>query len=430
LKTERTNLLSDEKTLARFIREILLRPDTPSLIQLVAGNGDYLILSSHIVNATPENKRDFFERLMRACRSHHVEFRRLQEKLEPVARSLGLAAHHSTQIDYYDILGVTSETDPIGIRRAFREKVYEVHPDTGSLGQEGSQAFVELHTAYQTLSDPTLRKQYDQSRQELGTWIETPNPNQSRRATNRYYYQIGCLLILLIIATFIFDFLYRQNALTGGYNAEKEGRFSTTKAHNTLSPRNENTNAMGTAAMNIGAARGTIAETPIEITDALQKNNATAKEKINSTGAMNERHGMGESTSGSLNSSEADLERTHDKTGLSKHTVYLYYAQDKDSGIVEKLADFLRRKGHAALRIQKQTHQNRGIRYFFDEDKDIALCLQSHVHDFLINFTHMKNTAVQIRNLYGVFPDTRKGSLELWIDSLNPESSGFEPAQS
>jgi molecular chaperone DnaJ len=222
LSSRRKIIPSDEKSLVRFIRDVLARPDTPSLIQLVASNADYLILSSHIVNAEPEDNRNSFQLLMAICERQHIEFRQLQEKLVPVARSLGLAKPHTTQIDYYSVLGVTPEADVSEIRRAFREKAYEVHPDTGNLGQQGNQAFANLRTAYQTLRDSTYRKQYDQSRKKLGTWIEKPTPNQNRQATNKYFCQMGGLLIILILTAFFFDFFYRQDALTVEFDSTKE----------------------------------------------------------------------------------------------------------------------------------------------------------------------------------------------------------------
>ena len=53
-------------------------------------------------------------------------------------------------------------------------------------------------------------------------------------------------------------------------------------------------------------------------------NNSKTEKQMNAVGALNEKDGRGESTSGTLNSREADVERAHDKTGLSKYVVYLY----------------------------------------------------------------------------------------------------------
>jgi len=90
---------------------------------------------------------------------------------------------------------------------------------------------------------------------------------------------------------------------------------------------------------------------------------------------------------------------------------------------MEKLAGFLKQKGYVTLKIQKQAHQHRDIRYFFDEDKASALVLQSDVYEFFSEIFYIQNKPLQVRNLCGAFPETERGSLELWIDRLDLNSS-------
>jgi molecular chaperone DnaJ len=62
--------------------------------------------------------------------------------------------------DYYDILGVGRGTGEEDIRKAFRKKAMEFHPDRNkSAGAE--EEFKEINEAYQVLSDPNKRAQYD-----------------------------------------------------------------------------------------------------------------------------------------------------------------------------------------------------------------------------------------------------------------------------
>lgn len=58
----------------------------------------------------------------------------------------------------YDVLGVSKSATPDEIKRAYRKLAAEHHPDRG--GRE--QSFKDVSEAYQILSDPSKRQQYDQ----------------------------------------------------------------------------------------------------------------------------------------------------------------------------------------------------------------------------------------------------------------------------
>ena len=61
--------------------------------------------------------------------------------------------------DYYDLLGVSRDASDSDIKKAFRKKAQELHPDK----QGGDEAkFKELNKAYGVLSDKQKRAQYDQ----------------------------------------------------------------------------------------------------------------------------------------------------------------------------------------------------------------------------------------------------------------------------
>jgi len=137
-----------------------------------------------------------------------LDFHLLQQKLTPVARALGLTLSSNVQLDYYHLLGISSEADTSVIKKAFREKAYEVHPDTSTKGHGDSEKFVELNTAYQTLCDPVLREQYNLSRHNLSRWHETPlqAPITDRMGRAVFVFQLFALVIVLVLGIFVFDF--------------------------------------------------------------------------------------------------------------------------------------------------------------------------------------------------------------------------------
>ena len=68
--------------------------------------------------------------------------------------------------DFYEILDVGSEATDEEIRRAWRRKAFDLHPDrkTGASEEERRRAEDSLkvvNRAYQTISDPFTRERYD-----------------------------------------------------------------------------------------------------------------------------------------------------------------------------------------------------------------------------------------------------------------------------
>lgn len=60
--------------------------------------------------------------------------------------------------DYYEVLGVGKSASADEIKKAFRRKAVEHHPDKG--GDEAK--FKEINEAYEVLKDPSKRQRYDQ----------------------------------------------------------------------------------------------------------------------------------------------------------------------------------------------------------------------------------------------------------------------------
>ena len=195
--------------MTRFIRQVLYLTDTPSLIQLIAADAGYLMVCREIVNDSLLKKHEAVKSIKRVCRIQGLDFHLLQQKLMPVATALGLTLASDAQLDHYHLLGISPEADSSEIKKAFREKAYEVHPDTSAQGHDDLDKFIRLKTAYQTLSDPVMRKQYDLSRQNLNRWHETPIQVTTTYRMGRaiFVLQLVALIIILVLGIFVFDFL-------------------------------------------------------------------------------------------------------------------------------------------------------------------------------------------------------------------------------
>lgn len=63
--------------------------------------------------------------------------------------------------EFYDILGVSRDVSAEELKRAYRKKAMELHPDRHGGDKEKEKLFKEVNEAYATLSDPQKRAHYD-----------------------------------------------------------------------------------------------------------------------------------------------------------------------------------------------------------------------------------------------------------------------------
>lgn len=66
-----------------------------------------------------------------------------------------------TMADYYDVLGVTKNASPDEIKKAYRKQAHAHHPDKNHGNKVSEDKFKEVSNAYEVLSDPQKKSNYD-----------------------------------------------------------------------------------------------------------------------------------------------------------------------------------------------------------------------------------------------------------------------------
>ncbi|MCA9675790.1 MAG: J domain-containing protein, partial [Myxococcales bacterium] len=70
-------------------------------------------------------------------------------------------------VDQYKVLGVDAKASAADIKKAYRKLAKQYHPDSTGGDKAKEARFKEISTAYEILSDPAKRNQYDLVRAQV-----------------------------------------------------------------------------------------------------------------------------------------------------------------------------------------------------------------------------------------------------------------------
>ena len=118
----------------------------------------------------------------------------------------------------YELLGVSRSVNNADLRKAFRQLSKELHPDTTSLPYENAtRQFQSVCEAYDLLSDPVLRANYDISLEKKNNLVSQETGIDSRvNEAGQFSKTIGVrrplsggelFSLLLLISALIFSLL-------------------------------------------------------------------------------------------------------------------------------------------------------------------------------------------------------------------------------
>jgi hypothetical protein len=215
----------DVKIPGRFVGFAANEHDTPALIRGIAENNDYLACCAAIFYAgSVKNSRlsSLQRSLADEISRRNLSFDGIKNKLLPVASVLGLCDARCGVMpkDYYRILAIDPASGFEDIKKAYREKARLAHPDI--TGGDGKQ-FLDIQEAYTILSDPSLRRRYDASRNAIQSWAWSESSTKRGRtadkkpaAHGRYGYFFAAAIGVMIGIAFMADALFQEMSLVDG----------------------------------------------------------------------------------------------------------------------------------------------------------------------------------------------------------------------
>ncbi|KAI9712356.1 MAG: hypothetical protein M1820_001569 [Bogoriella megaspora] len=101
------------------------------------------------------------------------------------AGSAGGAQAGQVKTSYYELLGITKQASEDEIKKAYRKKALELHPDRNyGKEEEATRIFAAIQAAYEVLSDPQERAWYDSHEGQILRGDDTPGAREEHYEHN------------------------------------------------------------------------------------------------------------------------------------------------------------------------------------------------------------------------------------------------------
>ncbi|KAL2841246.1 hypothetical protein BJY01DRAFT_13801 [Aspergillus pseudoustus] len=143
--------------------------------------------------ALDEERFDEAIRTLNTAKDHHPQSREVQDLL----RKATMLEKRSRQKDYYKVLGVGKDADEKEIKRVYRQLTKKHHPDKalsqGVTKEEAEKKMAAINEAYEVLSDPELRRGYDNGvdPNDPETHRQTPFQGSPFGGGQQFFFQQG-----------------------------------------------------------------------------------------------------------------------------------------------------------------------------------------------------------------------------------------------
>uniref|UniRef100_K3X1J6 J domain-containing protein n=1 Tax=Globisporangium ultimum (strain ATCC 200006 / CBS 805.95 / DAOM BR144) TaxID=431595 RepID=K3X1J6_GLOUD len=112
---------------------------------------------------------------------------------------------------YYDLLGIDTDATPEQIKKAYRKKALQLHPDKRGNTKEAQDEFTRMKQAYDVLSDPQKKEVYDQAGEDGIKLMENYGNMSAEEMSAVLFRSLGAFgakgkLLLISAVTLLFSF--------------------------------------------------------------------------------------------------------------------------------------------------------------------------------------------------------------------------------